>query len=495
MSTHPFSNKHFGEITYHNNGQIKEMFFFEKLIYFENYKRKINIGKHTQVTDGDVLKVNIQGFLNLLKIEIESFLIQNDNEFEVSIYDEDYSVENKLIDLNSIDDSLINIIKEDFLEEGRGVDLRIDFDKWVLISFTYLYRELVKNSDDYLLYDILIDGENQTNLYRNEIVELQNKLFNEDKRESLHNTDLSHRFSYLNFIVKDDLENKLSDILSEKLIFKEIVVKENRLGSLIFNEEIYPSDKKYPHFKSFLLSLTSNLFHGLNNLAFSSYVPANRGSQQRVFHKDSYGYNLSNEFNKKLKYNPEENDNSEKFLIEVKDILNLKGELLVESFENVVAAIYLKSESRKHNLADYGFGYSQLIPIILQIYNTSYSNDSFLIIEEPEANLHPALQSKLADIFISARNNFNHLNLIIETHSEYFIRKLQFMVAKGELDTKDCIIHYFNSDENVTDSEPKVKPIEITEDGNLTDNFGPGFFDEITRLQFELMKIRKEQKN
>ena len=57
------------------------------------------------------------------------------------------------------------------------------------------------------------------------------------------------------------------------------------------------------------------------------------------------------------------------------------------------------------------------------------------------------------------------------------------------------IIHYFNSDDNVSINEPKVKPIEINNRGILTDNFGPGFYDETTKLQFDLMKIRKEQSN
>src|SRR5699024_5642001 len=153
----------------------------------------------------------------------------------------------------------------------------------------------------------------------------------------------------------------------------------------------------------------------------------------------------------------------------------------------------IEQNGRKINLADYGFGYSQLIPIILEVYNLMGQGNSkiCLIIEEPEANLHPALQAKLADILAIIVEYNPKWKLVIETHSEYLIRKLQYLVAKKELDKKDCIIHYFNSDENVTEHEPKVKPIEINPEGNLTDNFGPGFYDEATRLQFELMKLNR----
>ena len=72
---------------------------------------------------------------------------------------------------------------------------------------------------------------------------------------------------------------------------------------------------------------------------------------------------------------------------------------------------------------------------------------------------------------------------------------MQFLTAKDQLPTSDSIIYYFNADKFVTSKEPKVKKIEITETGNLTDSFGPGFFDEVTQLQFDLMKVNMEQRN
>ena len=147
------------------------------------------------------------------------------------------------------------------------------------------------------------------------------------------------------------------------------------------------------------------------------------------------------------------------------------------------------------NLADFGFGYSQLIPIILKIIDCQNKKQYNLIIEEPEANLHPNLQSQLADIFVLTLEYFKDFNFIIETHSEYFIRKLQYLTAKNEIASNQCVICYFNADKYVTAQEPKVKKIEIGKDGNLLDTFGPGFYDETTRLQFDLIKLNREQNN
>jgi predicted ATPase len=124
-----------------------------------------------------------------------------------------------------------------------------------------------------------------------------------------------------------------------------------------------------------------------------------------------------------------------------------------------------------------------------------HSENKVLIIEEPEANLHPSLQSKLADALVATIEFYPYVNFIIETHSEYLIRKLQYLTASKKVGTDKSIIYYFNADKYVTANEPKVKPIEIRENGNLSDTFGPGFYDEITRLQFDLMKLNQEQNN
>ena len=75
------------------------------------------------------------------------------------------------------------------------------------------------------------------------------------------------------------------------------------------------------------------------------------------------------------------------------------------------------------------------------------------------------------------------------------IRKLQYLTAKEELTTNESVIYYFNDDEYVSKKEKKVKKIEINKFGGLTDTFGPGFFDESTTLQFELLKLNKERNN
>ncbi len=145
------------------------------------------------------------------------------------------------------------------------------------------------------------------------------------------------------------------------------------------------------------------------------------------------------------------------------------------------------------SLVEEGFGISQILSLLLGISNNLFKN-AIIICEEPEANLHPAFQSKLADMFLDAQKRLSK-QFIIETHSEYMVRKFQYLVAKGEMKKEDIVIYYFNDPNNIPAGEPQVKKIEILEDGSLSDDFGSGFFDEATNWKFELLQLRKAQKN
>ena len=144
-------------------------------------------------------------------------------------------------------------------------------------------------------------------------------------------------------------------------------------------------------------------------------------------------------------------------------------------------------------LSNLGVGASQIVALLLANYSTElYKDERLIILEEPETNLHPAFQSKLADMFVDAYNAFRR-QFIIETHSEYLIRKLQYLIAKGEAKPEDVVIYYFHDPNNIPPGEKQVKKITILEDGSLSDEFGPGFFDEAANWELELLKLKKNK--
>ena len=119
------------------------------------------------------------------------------------------------------------------------------------------------------------------------------------------------------------------------------------------------------------------------------------------------------------------------------------------------------------------------------------SKEQTLTIEEPEGFLHPLFQSILSDMFMESNELYN-INFILETHSEYLIRKLQYLVANPEHSAKaeDISIYYMYHPDKIPEGQTQVVDLEIRPDGLLKKDFGEGFFDEASSWTFELLKLQ-----
>jgi len=135
------------------------------------------------------------------------------------------------------------------------------------------------------------------------------------------------------------------------------------------------------------------------------------------------------------------------------------------------------------NIADTGFGLSQLLPLIVQ---TIIAKDGDLIItEQPEIHLNPKLETCLAEFFVSMIKEKR--KFIIETHSEHFILRLRSLIKKGDISPEDVAIYFTEKIGN----ENKVFRIIIDKNGEFPNNDWPkGFFEEAMAesLRFATMK-------
>ena len=109
---------------------------------------------------------------------------------------------------------------------------------------------------------------------------------------------------------------------------------------------------------------------------------------------------------------------------------------------------------------------------------------ALIIVEEPEQNLHPMLQSKLAELFFSMNQDYG-FRFIIETHSEYLIRRTQALVGSSYREKKDFEnpfkVYYFPAN-----GTPYDMPYAKT--GRFEEQFGSGFFDEATKWNREVLR-------
>ena len=111
--------------------------------------------------------------------------------------------------------------------------------------------------------------------------------------------------------------------------------------------------------------------------------------------------------------------------------------------------VLVKTHPRAHEvkLTDVGFGVSQVLPALVQAFYAPPGSTVWM--EQPEIHLHPMAQSNLADVFISAVQAYEkgtprNMQLIVETHSEHFLTRLQRRVAEGQIDASDVAIYFVN---------------------------------------------------
>ena len=131
----------------------------------------------------------------------------------------------------------------------------------------------------------------------------------------------------------------------------------------------------------------------------------------------------------------------------------------------------------------------QLLIILLAIDCAIKEKSVGLIIEDPECHLYPATQSLLADMFYEAYNDYG-IHFIVETHSEYLIRKTQVMVAEKNYETKEeleekCPFTTYYVPDQSTGKLPYS--LDYRRDGNFKNRFDNGFYDVADKLAFKIL--------
>lgn len=143
----------------------------------------------------------------------------------------------------------------------------------------------------------------------------------------------------------------------------------------------------------------------------------------------------------------------------------------------------------KQDLTHVGVGVSQILPILVLCFLSA--NGDSIILEQPELHLHPKVQTRLADFFVSM--NALGKQCILETHSEYLINRLRLLVAKAT-DTKiadETMIYFVEKDKQIGYST--YREIMINPYGVIAE-WPEGFFDEGEDLATQIAKAGMDKK-
>ncbi len=149
------------------------------------------------------------------------------------------------------------------------------------------------------------------------------------------------------------------------------------------------------------------------------------------------------------------------------------------------------------DLPDVGFGISQVLPVLVECFYAPAN--SIILMEQPEIHLHPRAQSLLADVMIDAINaredgKDRNIQLIVETHSEHFLRRLQRRIAEDHV-ARDRVSAYFA---NVSKTPAELEELQLDIFGNIL-NWPEHFFgdemDDITAQSKAALEKRMRAAN
>jgi predicted ATPase len=127
-------------------------------------------------------------------------------------------------------------------------------------------------------------------------------------------------------------------------------------------------------------------------------------------------------------------------------------------------------------LTDIGFGVSQVLPVVVQAFYAA--THSTVLMEQPEIHLHPAVQASLADLLIAAisareESSSRDVQLVVESHSEHLLRRLQRRVAEEKLSEHDVALYFCYAGPNGS----AIDRLEVDTYGDIL-NWPPDFFGD-----------------
>ena len=169
-------------------------------------------------------------------------------------------------------------------------------------------------------------------------------------------------------------------------------------------------------------------------------MPPSRSMSLSAISQKSVGYNGDNTYNYLYTL---EMDNQKAEEHKIQHWLGLFGcEFYWKQIKANYGSFMLKDQKTGYavNIVDTGMGISQVLPIIVA---SCMDTSGILLIDSPEAHLHPKMQSEFANMFVEAAQK---RDVVIETHSQNILLRVEKLIAEHQI-SQDFVSCYFVKDE------------------------------------------------
>ncbi|MCH2002812.1 MULTISPECIES: AAA family ATPase [Acinetobacter calcoaceticus/baumannii complex] len=457
------------------------LLWYGKYVDFGDYDTAINKNNKNEGIDlGFKFKFNPVELINIFD---ESYTLRS--QFGYSIH-EVLSNAKKSIEL----EAKLNFHKNK--DHSYNYKIDISFLKYkIKIIIENSKIEIFLNNKKYNLNDDKIYKVSQQKLFPS--IELDHTNINPNRYKNYFS--FFHRLNFSNSI-KDQFKKNITDYFERDIneeeynklysnSFYKILERINKKTKLIS----YPDDLNEEYMDIiediFIISKISEILNFIDESLADyfngvQYLEPLRATAQRYYRKQEFAINEVDSKGSNIAMFMAENHQHKILKQLIKKHFNL--EFVTDSNDGGHITLNLLTNhetGEKINLADLGVGYSQLLPVILQLWNAAYNQSKkstqCLVVEQPELHLHPAYQAKIADITADIirdleRRKINQ-NFIFETHSPHLISRLGELIEDKRISKDSVQILIFDNDLNKT----TISKATFNEEGVLQ-NWPFGFF-------------------
>jgi predicted ATPase len=142
-----------------------------------------------------------------------------------------------------------------------------------------------------------------------------------------------------------------------------------------------------------------------------------------------------------------------------------------------------KQRSNEYRSTNVGFGITYSLPVLVALLSAAAG--SLVLLENPEAHLHPRGQAALGRLLAMVSNA--QVQVVVETHSDHVLNGIRVAVHSGEIAPEAVRLHFFERRERDGQSRTELVSPRIDRDGRIS-YWPEGFFDQNERLLDALLE-------